>query len=356
MIKILFVLPKLKYGGAEKQALKFAKELSKINSVEILDYESNEIIYDENIKIFGLNEKILFSKDMNRILRNVLRIKGLLKLVKLIKNSNYDYIIIFNKLFLPISLINYKNSKIVFSIREFNERYFKGIYKVLLKKVNILMTNNYPSYLFIKTLKKKSYFVNNILDLKNTTQKSEVIKNKEYLLVSNLSEHKNIELAIDIFIELKAEGYILKIVGKISDERYFNKILNKMKNSENILYLGYLDENKLEEEYKSSEGLIHTSLKEGTANAILDAINYNKPFVCLNIPENIYLVGEIKECLANTKNEFIERIKNISFNLENNIIDIENNMNYLKTKINMLYSIENSYEFNNILLKNLEEK
>lgn len=340
MKNILFIVPKLKLGGAERQTFELAKIGKKMNyKIKILEIEENkESNFIEDIECLKIN---FFDTKSSKILKKIKKIRMILKLREYISNSEYDYIFFTNINFIWLSLFKSKAKKI-FSVREYNLEYFKGFKKILLKRMDILTTNNYPSYIKLKEIKKKSYLFYNIINIGKKIQEIEKNK-KEYLIVSNLNKHKNIEPVINVFKELSKENYKLKIVGKIEDENYFKKLFeDKIKN---ISYLGYLNEEKLEEEYLKSEGIIHFSKQEGTANSILDAIKYKKPVIVLDITENLAIMQEVEDYIVKNENELKEKIRNIS----NGRIDIKKNNEYLYEKLLRLFSEKNGLKFYKML-------
>ena len=76
--------------------------------------------------------------------------------------------------------------------------------------------------------------------------------------------------------------------------------------------MGYQEQNIIKAEIKHSAALVHPSEKEGTANAILDAIDAGIPIAVANIPENIELVGDA-DCYfeVNSKLSMESRLSNV---------------------------------------------
>lgn len=344
MKKILYIVPEYPFGGAERQIMELAKLGFNNNfEVAILDIKAQEDRNIDGVRIYGLNSDIL-QKDRNKWSRNIYRIKVYFEIYNFVKNRNYDFICIFFHLFLP--LIFFRKLNIVFSVREFERKYFKGFYKYMIKKARIVTTNNMPSYIYLKDIHKNAYIINNIINNKQTEAKM-FPKNKEYLIVSNIATHKNILPVVRAFAELK--NFKLKIAGKIVDEQYYKEL--KQYFSENIEYIGFLSKDELEKQYLNTEGIIHLSMKEGTPNAILDAIRFEKPFLALETPENM--------CLLETYSDFILRdyevsnitkaILKLNKRIENDDFEIRNNLSYFKSKLKNIYTIDNGKNFYEIL-------
>ncbi|MGK4199414.1 glycosyltransferase [Fusobacterium sp. HC1336] len=344
-MKLLFIVPKLYYGGAELQMRQLINFGIKYGyKIEVIDIETRENI-KENYKVIQLRKNIVL-EGRNKIEKLYKRMKLYLDLRKKITKEQYDYIIFFNVLFLP--LIYLLKNKIVFSVREYNEVYFEK-YNKYLRKINILTTNNIPSYIIMKSKYKNVFLQNNYVKNYEKTERELEKENKSYLVVSNISEHKNILPVINDFKKLESKGYQLKIAGRISSQSYYNKILKEIKLSNNIEILGSLSYEKLEEEYLKAEGVIHLSKQEGTPNALLDAIKFKKKFICLSTPENVCLFAETPMFMINTEKELEKKI----YELEK--INYSKEINFLFEKIKMMFSEKNIEDFYKILEKNINE-
>jgi|GEM_PF-6273146 len=344
-MKLLFIVPKLYYGGAELQMRHIINfGIKQEYDIEIIDIETKEDI-EENYKVIQMKKSILL-EDKNKIIKFYKRIKFYLELKKRIDEEEYDYVVFFNILFLP--LVYLIKNKIVFSIREYNNDYFKKFDKYL-KKINILTTNNIPSYIFMKTKYNNVFLQNNYIKNSKGIERKIEVENKSYLVVSNINEHKNIIPVVKIFNQLEDKGYKLKIAGKVSNQNYYEKLLNEINQAKNIKVLGSLPYEKLEEEYLKAEGVIHLSKQEGTPNALLDAIKFKKKFICLSTPENVCLFAETPMFMINKEEELEEKI----YELEK--IDYSKEINFLFEKIKIMFSEKNIEEFYKLLEKNIKE-
>lgn len=337
-MKLLFIVPKLYYGGAELQMRHIINYgIEKGYKIEVVDIETTEEL-KEKYKVIQLKKEIFLKKD-NKIKKMLKRIQLYFLLKKMIDSKNYDYIIFFNILFLP--LVYLVKTKVIFSVREYNMNYFKN-YNKYLRKIFIITANNIPSYIELKK-KYKSVFLQNNYVMDFDVEKEKEKLEKTYLIVSNIAKHKNILPVITLFKQLENKGYKLRIAGKITDEKYYKELLKESIGSNNISFLESLNYEKLKEEYSKAAGIIHLSKQEGTPNALLDAIKYNKKFICLNTVENNCLFAEVPIFLINDENELEKRI----YKLEN--YDCSNELKYLQNKIEQMFSERNIIEFYKIL-------
>ena len=344
-MKILFIVPKLYYGGAELQ-MRYVIEfgIKQNYNIEVMDIETLENI-KENYKVIQIKKNI-FLEEKNKIIKLYERLKLYVELKRRVNKQKYDYVVFFNILFLP--LVYLIKSKSVFSIREYNKAYFKRYHKYL-KKISILTTNNIPSYMVMKSKYNNVFLQNNYVKNYEEIKKKIKIENRSYLIVSNITEHKNILPVIKVFKSLEEKGYKLKIAGKINDQIYYKKLLKEIEQTKNIEILGSLSYKKLEEEYLKAEGVIHLSKQEGTPNALLDAIKFKKKFICLSTPENICLFSETPIFMINEEKELERKI----YELEEK--DSSKEINFLFEKIKMMFSEKNIEEFYKILEKNINE-
>ena len=113
-------------------------------------------------------------------------------------------------------------------------------------------------------------------------------KEKLILSVATLQPYKNLEKLIDAFLYLKKTNnnfeYKLILVGGIN-ERVFAKsnIFEKVKGIDDIIFTGYLDDNKLVELYNKASLFVFPSLFEGFGLPPLEAMACGCPCVVSNV-------------------------------------------------------------------------
>jgi glycosyltransferase involved in cell wall biosynthesis len=118
--------------------------------------------------------------------------------------------------------------------------------------------------------------------------KPQKFKNQEkYILsVSSIAYHKNFIKLIEAFLYLKTKNIKLYIVGGVN-ERIFGKdskkILNYIKNNENIKFLGRVNEDTLIQLYSNALCFVYPSLYEGFGLPPLEAQACGCPVVISDI-------------------------------------------------------------------------
>ena len=96
-----------------------------------------------------------------------------------------------------------------------------------------------------------------------------------YLMVNRLVWHKRVDLAIRACRKLKLK---LKIVGEGREKRNLEKIA---KGDKNIEFLGYVNENKLNELYYGCKAVLYLAEEEDFGITPVEAMSYGKPVVAL---------------------------------------------------------------------------
>lgn len=278
------VLPSLNTGGAERQALSLAQQLKGYANIRVLCIEPLENInYPFEVESLALS----ISKDKNKIIRVLSKLKVYLSLALLLRKSS-DEIIIYNPSiikFIPIFYI----VGVHVSIREMNKSFFT-MYSTFILKLCKSVSTNTPSVKFY--LEEKG--VSTALFLNSTSPVSNACftrDSKKIMVVSNIVRHKDIGTIIDAFIDEDVE---LNIFGEIVDVKYYDEIKNSSLSCvANIIFHGKVSQDILSEYYETSSVFVHASRIEGTSNGIIDAIKYRLPVLVANTTENSYLVDDL---------------------------------------------------------------
>lgn len=137
--------------------------------------------------------------------------------------------------------------------------------------------------------------------------KSESYETGNFLYVGTIEERKGLSYLIDAISLLDDKLKInLNIVGKITDETYFNKLKNKiheLKLESNIHFWGRLSNEELETCYKKAEIFTFPSLMEGYGIVLIEAFNNGIPIICFNNTAMPYTVKDgFNGFLANNEN------------------------------------------------------
>ena len=145
---------------------------------------------------------------------------------------------------------------------------------------------------------------------------------KKYILfVGRISPEKGLEVLIPAFLALETnvkkgngEKWQLVIVGKSdNDDKYYDFLKSIARNSENIIFTGFLEKAYLHGLYKQAGLFLLPSYNEGCSLSLLEAISHRLPCMVSDIPENrqfeysgltLFKSGDISDLLTKLS-EFI---------------------------------------------------
>ncbi len=116
----------------------------------------------------------------------------------------------------------------------------------------------------------------------------------DFLAVSSYRSHKNIDRLLRVFMMLAAKlpQSVFRIAGV--DINVLPRELQKqiMLYENNIFLMGYVDEQTLQQLYLNTNGVVVPSMYEGFGYPVLEAVFYDKPVFCSDIPPFHDIMGE----------------------------------------------------------------
>lgn len=107
---------------------------------------------------------------------------------------------------------------------------------------------------------------------------------KQILIIASKNPRKNIDLAIQSFIQSGLCDYTLVVVGDIPKNTYTYK-------NKNIKLLGYVSDKKMRELYTTSACLLYLSDYEGFGLPVIEALANRTPVLALDTPINREIGG-----------------------------------------------------------------
>lgn len=351
-------------GGPARFVPEICKKLALNNDVSVVTYSdktSDNFEYD--FKVYRLN-------------RNYLKIIRFLKTIKTIYKIGKDVDIVFvNGLWLETYITNIllkktiyrkivgdpvwekynnKNNKFI----EFDEfqkvkvNFFYSLLKLLrnrsIKASNLIIV---PSN-HLKSFVKNTGFSGEIIKINNGTfisEYSEVNNNNNFLIVSRLVKHKNIDLVINAFKKINENldlKFILKIVGDGPEYNNLENLVQKLNLSGQIFLEGRKDELELEKYYKEATFFIQASSYEGSPHSVLEAINYNNYVLATNFGGVVEILSpNYSELIPLNHGKFdVKILYNILENILINKVATLSKLNEAKNNLDKNYNINSTID------------
>ena len=284
MKKILFVIPSLSNGGAEKVVSKISSGLvEKGYDVTILNFYKceNEYSIDDKVK------RITLSSSENEY-EKIGTIKRLRVLRKHIKTINPDEILCFLNhvcIYVFISLILTKFRKRITFTERCNPKYsnskiikIKNILQRFVKR--IVVQNTGQQSLLSKKDKNKSFVVPNPIDERYLNLETKLnIEPKHIISIGRLDDQKDYPLAIKAFNNVlkKYPNLIYHIFGKGKDQEKLEKLIKELDLEDKVILEGFTtDINKV---YENADIYLMTSKFEGMPNALAESMAVGIPSI-----------------------------------------------------------------------------
>lgn len=317
MKRIVFILPSLDGGGAEKVALTILKKID---------------LKRFKVKLYIKNIKSLENKDLN----TSIEINEIKRIQNRYFNYFYDFIVLFK-------IIKENKKSVFFSQMSLGEKlimvkkifFFKTKSKFIFRETNIKSEREalgdkgrkIVSYLFYRyfinvydcciaqsqdmaiemkkyCLKEKIRIINNPVNIEEINKKSSEHYHMEtetlkLVTFGRLNYQKGYDLLIESLSKMKNQNYKLYILGIGEEKENLENLSKKLKIADKIKFLGY-QENPFKI-LKNTDFFISSSRFEGFPNAVLEAN-------CLGIPviANNYKGGINEIIIPNLNGKIID--------------------------------------------------
>ncbi len=355
MKKILFILPTLHGGGAEKVISTLFTNFNKKK------YLTKLLIFD------GSKRKYLTSYDKRK---NVIDLKkkkityGSFKFFQVIRKIQPDVIIStvshlnlflsILKIFFPIKtkLILRESNFISYNLKDQSNSFLMKIfYKIFYNSCNICLVFSKKHKIDVlrstNINKDKIKIVENPINIEeiNYLSKKKIKKKyikffptntKKFLILGSLSYQKGIDIILNS-LKFCKKNFIINIIGKGSDYNNLKNIIRKEKLEKKVNLIPF--QNNPFPYIKSSDSLLFPSRFEGMSNVILETLTIGKPIYYFNNP------GASTDLLKKFKNNYI--LKSQSPQYISKVIDnvkLNKIKNYKKLKKYDLKNILTQYE------------
>lgn len=288
---------------------------------------ANKLSQENKLKVITLSEETVNDShndyEVFRIIRNQNKITRFIKtLILIIKNGKNADLIFVNGLWLEVYISNwfirkktirkivgdpvwekfYTQYKIDDDFDTFQEKkynlkiqFLKFVRNTALKSATIIVVPSHHLLDFVKNLG----YSGRLIQVNNGTEKTQSIKknktNNNFLIVSRLVRHKNIDLILKSLVILKNEykiHFTLNIVGEGPEYKNLDNLINKLGLEDSVNIVGAKYGEELKSFYQSSNYFLQLSSYEGMPHSILEAMNYELTVVASNFGGNYELLGD----------------------------------------------------------------
>ena len=326
--KILFLLPNLNYGGAEKVTINFFNYLNKKKFKKKLIIQGKKgpmfkkIFSKEKVVFFNSKRFIFFSFSFLKYIKNrkydyvystlshvsmfllILKISGILKSKLIVRESNFIK-----------NIIN--SSKIKFLLIIY--------YKLLYKKIDMVIASSKTiqnDIINITNIQRKKIIIlyNPVEQIffKNISNKKLSLKKVKFLSIGRLNVQKGYEKLLSSLNKLKKLEWELKIIGSGPKKKEIVEQIKKLKFNSKVKLVS--KSNKIRNEIKKCDFYIKSSLWEGMPNSVLESLIMRKKVFFLN---KIKIYSELKKIFPSQvfilKNNFRPKRYNFSYSKKNNL-------------------------------------
>ncbi len=332
--KILFVLPTLEAGGAERVMSFIASKLDKQKfqcTLAVIGSE-RESVYDvKDIEIIYLNKKQVRH--------------GFLPLFKLIRNNHYD---------LVLSSLGHVNTmmaifaiilrKVKFIGREtivrgsnFNSKGGgSGLLWILQKRfLDVMICQSNDMYIdMIENFgfnRKKLVVINNPTTQKFTLKNPGPKKEPQFITVGRLSEHKGHERVLRGLKELDF-SFHYKIIGSGGYQDSIMRLVRDFGLEDKVSHIPFTKE--IDRHLSESDCFLSGSYVEGFSNALIESCAVGTPVIAFDAP------GGINEIVIENVNGYIVRTPEEFINRLHDVVDKDWDINSIRESVISRYSEE----------------
>ncbi len=352
-MKIMFIIPRMNGGGAERVVANLANSFSKNNEIMICTLVSNESFYDlnnKNINFVSANYNI---SKKNKIARLNSYRKLFFKSLKFIKEKISEFkpecvvsFLVETDILTYLATKNKKNIINIYSERNDPTRrslFIRMLLKHIYKTADLFVCQSkkiYNYYDFIDNGKK--VVISNPIDFEKIPKICKKEEKLDIVSVGRLTNQKNYELLINSFIKsidkIPNECKLI-IYGEGELREKLQSIISTNKMNDRIMLPG-AKKNVLDL-IKTSALYINSSNYEGFPNSLLEAMALGLPVISTD-----FYTGVAKE-LISKDNGIVVPVNN-SNELSNAIIKIMNDKDFRNKCRNNIIKVTKKFNIDNI--------
>ena len=310
-MKIMFILPSLGSGGAERVVSVLANAFCDLNhQIVIAMLANNRVYYDlhSNVKTIGMAAQ--WENHSSAGMRIIKRIQAIKKTVKTEKpdvvisfmaETNIDVSIALMCCHVPL-IVSERNDPSI----DPPSRLKRMVRNVVYWRPNgfVFQTNDAKCYFKHRIQKKATIILNPLVaELPKPFQGE---REKKIVSVGRLEKQKNYPMLLQAFERFHHEkpDYILEIYGEGQLEKEILDIIEQRKLSDCVKLMGFCTD--VHEKIKDAAMFVMTSDYEGLPNALIEAMALGLPCISTDCP-----CGGPKTLIDNHKNGILINVGNV---------------------------------------------
>lgn len=313
-MNILFVISSLKFGGAEKQTVLDANNLSKKNNVVLVSFRSGELTHQVNEKVkLIIIEKNGYLKTARKLREIILKEK-----IDIVNASLFASMIISvlasEKIHIPVIWFFHSHEYDIKLKSKIAFKYFakkRSLKKILFVSKELFNYLSGKGYSFPDGKTDVLYNNYTVTDGKVVNRVDRNIITIGY--IGRLIKLKRVEYLIELADYLKKEkinNFKIEIVGDGEAKNDLKRLTDKLNLNDFVVFTGFKKD--VEECYEKFDIFALPSEEECLSISLIDAGVKGLPSVAFNVGGNSEIVINGRTgYLVNNKSDFFERVKEL---------------------------------------------
>ena len=197
----------------------------------------------QNVKIYGISDDNKSTK-----FNKYIQIKNIIK--KLTEETDYDLCFSHMSPLLLVLTKIYSKNKNTPRVLWYTHPKPKELSKRLILRLSLIFSNKVvtASKSSFPYKSKKVEIIGHAIDYDLFHRERENLLNKDFIILSRISQSKNIEFVVDCFLNSKFKKNVITIVGDSvtsKDEEYKEFLINRYKNNDNVFFKGKIPHDNL---------------------------------------------------------------------------------------------------------------
>ncbi len=307
MKNVLFIIPSLSNGGAERVVCNLANSLCLKYNIKVIYFYSttHEYVFDKNVELINLFNA---TKEEFLSIKKSKRIKMLKQAIKRVDPNVIFPFLNHVCIYSFFATFNTKYLKRVVFTERINPKYlnFKSrfIKKLLLNTFikRFVVQNEGEKHFYNKRIQRKTCIIPNQLNNNYFSYKKEYSNElKTFIGIGRLSDQKNFSMLIKAFSKIDKDCRLL-IYGQGEEKENLQTLIKSLKLENKVFLMGH--KNNIGEIYNDADAFVMPSKFEGMPNALLESLAIGLPSIATDFdfgPREIAM--QVKSLIVCDNNE-----------------------------------------------------